>query len=135
MKQLFLNLLVNALEATATGGSLAIRVRSHSTRTGDLVVVEVADSGSGIRDDLLTKIFEPFVTTKPHDSGLGLSICRGIADAHRATIRARNNSPGQGATLTVEFPALKLDSDSSPPGGHAAVQLSSAPVGAPPPRG
>jgi PAS domain S-box-containing protein len=135
LKQLFLNLLVNALEATATGGRLAIRVRNHSTRAGDLVVVEIADSGSGISDDLLTKIFEPFVTTKQHGSGLGLSICRGIADAHRATIRARNNSPGQGATITVEFPALKLDRDSSPPGGHAAVQLSSAPVVAPPPRG
>jgi two-component system nitrogen regulation sensor histidine kinase GlnL len=106
LKQLFLNLLVNALEATESGGNFAIRARSHSTRAGAFVVIEITDNGSGISNDVLARIFEPFVTTKQHGTGLGLSICRGITDAHRATIRARNNSPGPGATITVEFPAL-----------------------------
>jgi len=105
LKQLFLNLLVNAVEATEPGGSLSIRILNHSTRDGRSVSVEVRDSGSGIPEDLLSKVFEPFVTTKPQGSGLGLSICRGITDAHRATIRARNNSPDRGVTVTVEFPS------------------------------
>ncbi len=105
LKQLFLNLLVNAVEATEPGGSLSIRVRNHSTRDGRSVTVEVIDSGPGIPEDLLSKVFEPFVTTKPQGSGLGLSICRGITDVHRATIRARNNSPNRGVTVTVEFPS------------------------------
>jgi len=105
LKQLFLNLLVNAVEAMEPGGSLSIRVCNHSTREGRSVAVEVRDSGSGIPEDLLSRIFEPFVTTKPQGSGLGLSICRGITDAHRATIRVRNNSPDRGVTVAVEFPS------------------------------
>jgi PAS domain S-box-containing protein len=105
LKQLFLNLLINAVDATEPGGRLSIRVCNHSTREGRSVSVEIRDTGSGIPDDLLGKIFEPFVTTKPKGSGLGLSICRGITDAHRATIRARNNSPDRGATIAVEFPS------------------------------
>jgi len=133
LKQLFLNLLVNAIEATPAGGFLNIRVRSHSTRAGDFVVVEVADAGSGVPDDLLSKIFEPFVTTKRNGSGLGLAICRGIADAHRATIQARNNSPAGGATITVEFPALRLEPDSNSSEMRIVEHLSSA-SGFTPPR-
>lgn len=105
LKQLFLNLLINALQATEPGGRLSIRVCNHSTREGRSVTLEIRDTGPGIPEDLLSKIFEPFFTTKPQGSGLGLSICRGITDAHRATIRARNNSPEQGVTVTVEFPS------------------------------
>ena len=105
LKQLFLNLLVNAVEAMDVGGSLSIRVRSHSMPERRTVTVDVIDSGVGIPEHLLSRVFEPFVTTKPHGSGLGLSICRGITDAHRATIRARNNSPSRGVTVTVAFPS------------------------------
>jgi PAS domain S-box-containing protein len=104
LKQLFLNIVVNALEAMKPGGRLSIRAAESQGSDARTVIVEVADSGSGISDRLLDQIFEPFVTSKPRGSGLGLSICRGIADAHRATIRARNNHPGQGATLSIEFP-------------------------------
>ena len=99
LKQLFLNLLVNAVEATEPAGRLSIRIRNHSTRDSRSVTVEVIDSGPGIPDDLLSKVFEPFVTTKPQGSGLGLSICRGITDVHRATIRARNNSDRKSTRL------------------------------------
>jgi PAS domain S-box-containing protein len=104
LKQLFLNLVVNALEAMKPGGRLLIRASENQASDARTVLVEVIDSGSGISERLLAQIFEPFVTSKPRGSGLGLSICRGIADAHRATIRARNNQPGQGATLSIEFP-------------------------------
>jgi PAS domain S-box-containing protein len=105
LKQLFLNLLVNAVEASQPGAQISIRVRSQLTSDGRGVIVEISDSGPGIPDDLLSRIFEPFVTTKPQGSGLGLSICRGIADAHRAKISAFNNPRGRGATVSVEFPS------------------------------
>jgi signal transduction histidine kinase len=104
LKQLFLNLFVNALEAMNSGGELEIRLGTKET-LGGILVAEVTDSGKGIPEDILTQIFDPFFSTKPGGSGLGLSICRSIADAHRASIRARNNANRRGATFTVEFPA------------------------------
>ena len=104
LKQLFLNLFVNALEAMPSGGQLSVKlIRSGSD--SQRLSVEIRDAGTGIPENVLGTIFDPFTTTKPRGSGLGLSICRGIADAHRATIQAKNNE-GAGATITVDFPAL-----------------------------
>ncbi len=109
LKQLFLNVLVNAIEAMNLGGQLKIRVADHKTLSSRVVIAEIEDTGGGIPSHLLTKIFDPFVTTKERGSGLGLSICRGIADAHRATIYATNSGTGHGAVMVIEFPALVYD--------------------------
>ena len=110
LKQLFLNLLVNAIEAMPSGGKLQVRVMTRKSLDAQTVVVEVEDSGFGIAPNLLTKIFDPFVTTKERGSGLGLSICRGIADAHRAAIYAMNSPKERGAVIAIEFPALPHNS-------------------------
>src|SRR5205814_1509834 len=99
LKQLFLNVLVNAIEAMTSGGQLLVRVASRRTMGTQVVGVEVEDSGPGIAPHLMTRIFDPFVTTKERGSGLGLSICRGIADTHRATIYAMNSPKGRGAVI------------------------------------
>jgi PAS domain S-box-containing protein len=106
LKQLFLNICVNAVEAMSSGGELTVRVRSQTASGSPTVIAEFEDTGGGIPTDLVPKIFDPFVTTKERGSGLGLSICRGIADAHRATIYAANS--GRGAVISIEFPALSL---------------------------
>jgi two-component system, NtrC family, nitrogen regulation sensor histidine kinase GlnL len=106
LKQLFLNLFVNAIEAMGRGGQLSIRVVRRSSAGIPRLVVEIADTGVGIAETVANKLSEPFVTTKESGSGLGLSICRDIVDAHGAAIRASNNSTGCGATVVVEFPAL-----------------------------
>jgi len=108
LKQLFLNLCMNALEAMRSGGRLDIRVGSRIVDDKRVLCVAVSDTGAGIPPQLLENIFDPFVTTKPQGSGLGLSICRGIADAHRARIYAVNNTDGPGATLLVEFPEARI---------------------------
>jgi PAS domain S-box-containing protein len=113
LKQLFLNVCVNAVEAMASGGDLVIRVSGRATPGLPLVVVEFEDSGGGVPAHVLPKIFDPFVTTKERGSGLGLSICRGIADAHRATIYATNSPRGRGAVIAIEFPALLSDASES----------------------
>ena len=105
LKQLFLNLFINALEAMEPGGELTISFRPSSSHGTSTILVRISDTGSGIRESLLGKIFDPFVTTKTGGSGLGLAICRRIADAHGATIHAENNAGGRGSTFVVEFPA------------------------------
>lgn len=104
LKQLFLNLFLNAIEAMGHGGTLTVRVRRRTSQDTQAVVVEVADSGPGIPESIRSSIFDPFFTTKPRGTGLGLAICRGIADAHRGTIRAEANQDQTGTTMVVEFP-------------------------------
>lgn len=104
LKQLFLNLFLNAIEAMEPGGALTIRLKTQRRAETSTLLVEVTDTGCGIPETLLDKIFDPFFSTKPRGTGLGLAICRGIADAHRATIRAENTPGAPGATITLAFP-------------------------------
>jgi signal transduction histidine kinase len=106
LKQLFLNLCINAIEAMGQGGELTVKAHQRFRQGVPWVTVEVVDSGTGISDSIRSKIFDPFFTTKSRGSGLGLAICHNIADAHRGTIRAENNN-GKGASLIVEFPAAQ----------------------------
>ena len=103
LKQLFLNLCLNAIEAMGPGGELTVRVTRRHASGADWVVAEVSDTGPGIPDAIRPNIFDPFFTTKPRGSGLGLAICRGITDAHRGTIRAESHA--RGTAIIVEFPA------------------------------
>jgi len=107
LKQLFLNLFMNSLDAMEEGGELAIKLTRRWRYGAPTLLVEVSDTGSGVLETMLDRIFAPFVTTKARGSGLGLAICRGIADAHRATIHAENNPERPGLTMAVEFPALE----------------------------
>ena len=100
LESLFINLLMNAHEATPRGGSVELEL----TASERAVVVEVADSGPGIPPERLRQLFDPFFTTKARGSGLGLTISAGIAARHRAKLRA-SNRPAGGALFTVEFPA------------------------------
>jgi signal transduction histidine kinase len=105
LKQLFLNILQNALEAMGPGGEISIRIaRTHSSGAA-WILVEVSDTGPGMSESVRAHVFDPFFTTKPTGSGLGLAICRSIVDAHRGTIRAENNRASLGTTITVELPA------------------------------
>jgi PAS domain S-box-containing protein len=105
LKQLFLNLLLNAIEAMGSGGDVDIRVMKREVQEHSWVTVAVTDSGPGIPESVRASIFDPFFTTKSQGSGLGLAICRGIVDAHRGSIRADNRTDRSGAIIVVEFPS------------------------------
>jgi two-component system, NtrC family, sensor kinase len=105
LKQLFLNLLLNSIEAMGSGGEVTVHVVRRDLRGSQWIVVDVSDTGPGIAESLRTTVFNPFFTTKSRGSGLGLAICRGIVDAHRGTIRAENRADRPGAKIVVEFPA------------------------------
>ncbi|MBA4186778.1 MAG: histidine kinase [Planctomycetaceae bacterium] len=105
LRQVFLNLLFNALDAQPQGGSIQLSLRlDNETRTEPELVMTVADAGPGIAPAVADRIFEPFVSTKESGLGLGLSICRRIAEAHGGTLGV-SNRPGGGAVFTLRVPA------------------------------
>jgi signal transduction histidine kinase len=92
----FVNLMSNAIEAMDKSGTITI----NSAETKDSVIIEVEDSGPGINDSNLEKIFEPLFTTKTTGTGLGLASCKNIIDRHRGTITVKNNP----TTFTIRLP-------------------------------
>jgi two-component system sensor kinase FixL len=102
IQQVLINLLRNAVEATrgAPRRELDVRVAPAS---GGFIAVTISDTGSGIGEETLPRLFEPFMTTKKDGMGVGLSICRTIVESHGGLIWARNN-PSAGATFTFTLP-------------------------------
>lgn len=101
VKQLLLNLLINARDASDPGGLVTVTL----SRAAERVRIVVADTGRGIERRDLVRIFEPFHTDKTKGLGIGLFLCERIAALHRGTIRAESDGPGKGARFVVEFPA------------------------------
>ena len=101
IEQVFLNLLLNALDAMPEGGDLRVTMR----RQGAEVVVQVEDTGRGIDPEALDRVFDPFFTTKPigKGTGLGLSICYGTVRDHGGTITIKSTK-GSGTTFSVRLP-------------------------------
>jgi signal transduction histidine kinase len=99
IKQVLLNLTINAIQAMPEGGGILVSTRKNSTR----VIIEVKDEGIGIRPEHLDKIFDPFFTTKDTGSGLGLSVAHQIITQHGGILTAQNNAE-RGATFSVSLP-------------------------------
>lgn len=108
IQQLLLNLSLNALDAMPAGGDLGLTVSAGD----DQVRIMITDSGEGIHDDVLHKLFSPFVTTKSKGIGLGLGICRRIAETHQGTLEGSNRDIG-GAQFELLLP-LARDEMSQP---------------------
>jgi signal transduction histidine kinase len=132
LRQAFLNLCVNAIQAMQEqgGGRLAVRAR----RDGAGVVVEVSDSGRGIAPDARAHIFEPFFTTKATGTGLGLAIVRQAAEAHGGAVEV-DDAPGGGATFRVRLPGVAADAgaadgDAGAAGGGAGDDVAGGMAGA-----
>jgi two-component system, NtrC family, sensor kinase len=99
LRQAVLNLIKNGLEALSQGGSMTVTTR----RVEDTVEIAVTDSGPGINEEVGSRLFEQFFTTKPQGTGLGLSITRQIAEEHGGQIQW-SSRPGEGATFTITVP-------------------------------
>ena len=108
LHQVFLNMVMNAEQAIAATGRPG-RIDIHTAAAGDRVVATVHDTGGGIPPDALTRIFEPFYTTKEvgKGTGLGLAIAYGIVQEHGGDISAANHRDG-GAVFTVELPGAAV---------------------------
>ena len=100
IKQLFLNLLLNALQAMPTGGKMTLSVEALE---GKSVRVTLEDTGEGIPEESLERVFDPFFTLKKGGTGLGLSICYTIARKHEGNIEIRSQQ-GKGTSVIVTLP-------------------------------
>jgi signal transduction histidine kinase len=109
LKQVFVNLCLNSIEAMGEGGMLKVSVAGQGKYSGQPteLSIQIADTGPGIPAEHLANIFDPFFTLKAEGTGLGLAICRGIMDYHRGSISAANNSEGSGAVFTVKLPVAQ----------------------------
>jgi signal transduction histidine kinase len=114
LRQLLMNLLLNAIYFTPEGGSIFIKTEPDETSqerglTGcpRRIRLSVSDTGAGIPGDLIDKIFDPFFTTKPvgEGTGLGLTICHRIIEEHGGTIDVESE-PGNGATFIITLPSI-----------------------------
>jgi len=101
LRQVIHNLMQNAQDALASAPSPTVTVSTALTAGGAALCI--ADNGSGIRADVMARIFEPYVTTKARGTGLGLPIVKKIIEEHRGTIAAENTSP-HGAMFTITLP-------------------------------
>jgi two-component system sensor kinase FixL len=101
IQQILVNLIRNAVEATSSCPRREVAITTH--RDGNNVEITVADTGTGIPAEVESRLFHPFVTTKAHGMGMGLSICRKIAEAHGGRLWLAANSE-EGATFILRLP-------------------------------
>ncbi len=123
LRQVVMNLGLNALEATPAGGRVQI-VASGGGAGAPVATVRVIDSGPGIAPEHAARIFDPFFTTRADGTGLGLPISREIIERHGGRL-AVESVPGAGATFAIELPAVPTDSPTNRSGwrADAAVHL------------
>ncbi|MBI2375246.1 MAG: HAMP domain-containing protein [Deltaproteobacteria bacterium] len=103
MKQVFLNLVINGIQAMPSGGVLELDVRESAEGA---IEVAVLDQGIGISDENQKRLFSPFFSTKPKGTGLGLYVAKQLVETQRGEIRVSSRL-GEGTTFTVRLPALK----------------------------
>jgi signal transduction histidine kinase len=101
IRQVFVNLLLNAAHAIDNNGAISIKTKMDFS--GEAVVMNIEDNGCGIPDDNLKKIFEPFFSTKKNGSGLGLAVSYSIIRNHHGTINVKSQV-GKGSTFTITLP-------------------------------
>jgi signal transduction histidine kinase len=101
LRQVFLNICVNALQSMPQGGILT--VSTSLTRDRERVVISISDTGCGIPEDKVKKIFQPFYTGRTSGIGLGLSICYGIIKDHGGDIEVKSEV-GKGTTFSIYLP-------------------------------
>jgi signal transduction histidine kinase len=105
MKRVFVNLMKNAVDAMPIGGKLVI----ESKKLANNVEITITDTGTGIPNDVLEKLWIPLFTTKAKGMGLGLPICKRFVEAHEGSISVES-AVGKGTTFTVSVPIeLKLE--------------------------
>jgi signal transduction histidine kinase len=105
LKEVLVNLMVNACEAMGEGGKILIQEEEGVTRPmGEVCVVRVSDNGPGIPESVGEKIFQPFFSTKEEGTGLGLSIAARIIEDHRGCLKFRSRA-GKGTTFTITLPS------------------------------
>ena len=111
VKRVLLNLFKNAMEAMPDGGRLEVRTAYRLSQPDQVpsIAIEISDTGTGIQDADLRKVFRPLFSTKPRGTGLGLSFCRQAVEEHGGEIRLTSAGKDRGTTVTVSIPVQQSD--------------------------
>lgn len=127
MNQVFLNLLMNAMQAIEASGKSSGRLEVITGHQGELILVELADDGCGIPPDILSKIFDPFFTTKPigRGTGLGLSLSHGIIAEHGGRVDVESEV-GLGTRFRIQMPIRRHAGGAQPPNDASPPAVSIA---------
>jgi signal transduction histidine kinase len=115
--QVFLNIVINAIEAMPAGGDLWLEVRLSEDE--EWMLAYFRDTGLGMTAEQVANLFEPFYTTKPDGTGLGLAISYGIVERHGGTIEV-SSQPGQGVTFIVKLPVRRVSLQDNAPSQRVA---------------
>lgn len=116
MKQVLLNLVLNAVQAMPEGGTLTLSACPAAAEVQELPAIQltVSDTGTGIPAELQSRVFDPFFTTKDQGTGLGLAIVHALVEAHHGRIDVES-SPGHGTSFLITLPQGSVSIPSSPP--------------------
>jgi len=104
IQEVFVNLGLNACQAMTSGGE--VKIITSYNKKNKYVEVQVKDTGAGMGDEQLQKLFDPFFSTKDKGTGLGLAICHNIIESHKGTIDV-GSKKGTGTTFTIKLPAIE----------------------------
>lgn len=115
LEQVFLNIVVNAIEVMPQGGTLTVTTVADPVQGGAQVIVR--DTGPGIPAEIIGKIYNPFFTTKAHGTGLGLAISYRIIDEHGGVLDVHSDF-GKGTVFTITLPLYREKNDALPPAGR-----------------
>ena len=124
LEQVMINLLKNARRIGLTAEDIAVTVRATPDGRTRGWMIEVADRGSGLTEDVLRDALLPFYSTKPSGTGLGLTLCREIVEAHGGRLSLANREGG-GAAMTLWLPAATSSSPAASPSASSSARLSS----------
>ncbi|MFO7982458.1 MAG: ATP-binding protein [Desulfuromonadales bacterium] len=109
VQQVFLNIFINAIQAMKEGGTLSVGTDRYQLGEREMIRIRIADSGDGIPQEKLEKIFTPFFTTKTQGTGLGLAICKRLVEEQGGGIQVESRQ-GEGTTFAIDLPAASENS-------------------------
>ncbi len=122
MVRALVNLIENALQAMSTGGTLAVTAAAFQGAGGERSVsIAVRDSGPGIPEEILPRLFEPYFSTRSGGTGLGLGLARRAVEEHGGTVEIRSRS-GEGTVVTLTLPAAAVATSAGPPAGRGSQE-------------
>jgi signal transduction histidine kinase len=108
IQQVLLNLILNGIQAMQSGGVLTLKTALTQDDGKKWVIVSISDTGQGIPDQILGKIFTPFFTTKAQGTGLGLAICHKLVTQQGGSIRVESED-GKGTVFSIQLPATTTE--------------------------
>jgi signal transduction histidine kinase len=126
VEQALVEVVSNALDAMPGGGTL--RITAAAAGTGDhlAVVIEIADTGAGIPEHVMSSVFDPFFTTRPEGTGLGLAVAKRFMEQNGGTV-AIVSAPGEGTTIRLQLPVVVGDDDASAARGAGSPSSTRSP--------